>query len=26
MSLVYALGIVVILFAPDTSGKKLSEG
>jgi SHS family sialic acid transporter-like MFS transporter len=26
MSLVYALGIVVILFAPDTSKKKLSEG
>lgn len=26
MSLVYALGIIVILFAPDTTGKKLSEG
>ena len=25
MSLVYALGIVVILFAPDTTGKKLNE-
>ena len=25
MSLVYALGMVVILFAPDTSRRKLSE-
>jgi SHS family sialic acid transporter-like MFS transporter len=25
MSLIYAMGMVVILFAPDTTGKKLSE-
>jgi MFS transporter, SHS family, sialic acid transporter len=24
-SLVYALGMIVILFAPDTTGKKLKE-